>query len=313
MVQNLRLCINTKHLFMYDFYSERKLANEAMDLFINQFQEKGFGLPAGCLNITDPKYAKFKFRTAENGGSAMEYYKILKDDPDHVPESEYGFVILDENGNPTELTGEQKDAIEGSVRSFVEEQIKNAQPGTKSRMIEHSVWWKPKPTKIRWQNVLRQFATSVPSLEHRSTRTRPSRFHESRYGVRQNFTYSLLVMLDVSGSVDDEYLKEGFNELHILYKKGYSIDVIQVDTQILHHEQYKGKWKGLTRKGGGGTCLKDGVEMFVKGKYDGLVCFTDGEFGTTPIYNHPKARKSLWLHYPGYSLNTGLPGKKISM
>ncbi len=301
------------HLFLLDFYTDRNIAGVATDLFINQFQEDGFALPSWVLNINDPCWKKYNLRLAKDGGSALEYYQILKKAGDCQAKPEFGFQILDEDGNPSDLTGEQKEVVERSVKAFVEEQIKNSPAGTGSQLVKQSTWWKPTPSKIKWQNVLRRFASSVPTTLHRPTRTRPSRMHETRYGIRQTFTYDLLVMLDVSGSVNNEILVEGYNELHALYKKGYAIDVIQVDTKILNKETYKGKWKDIVRHGYGGTCLKDGVELFVKGKYDGLVCFTDGEFSTTSIYRHPKANKSLWLHYPGYKLNMSLPGQKISM
>lgn len=294
--------------------SEDPLSNIAQDLYINQFQEQGYSLPDNFLDIHNPKWKPFNL--VPKIDSSVDIYIKLKQNRDKLPkgaEPEYGFIILDKDGNKIDVTEQQRILLENSIKQQIQEAVKDCPPGKLPQSVEKSIWWRPKPSVVPWNNQFRQWAASSISTERRLTRTRISRFHESRVGQKFKQKLSLLVMLDVSGSVSDENLTLAFNELHALYKKGADIDIIQVDTQVHHRMKYQGKWERLSRHASGGTCLAPGVKVFIENKYDGLVCFTDGEFSITDIYSHHKLKKSLWIHFPSYQLNSSLPGRSLSM
>lgn len=298
--------------FNRDDPDDAKLANVAMDLFINQYQEKSFCLPKGALDIYDPQFAKYGFKPND---SAIEYYKILK--KKGLPEClqpQYGFMLVDENGNPVDpatLSSEEMSQLKNSVQHEVHKAVKNC-IGNLPQAVEQSVFWKPTVPVVKWETHFRRFSSSVPQPIYRFTRNRPSR-RGTEYGQRMSLKKRLLVAWDVSGSVCDDFFVKGMNETHAIWKKGVDVSIVQIDTEIQDKLKYDGRWPNLKRKGHGGTDLTELVEYFLKGDFDGMVVFTDGYFSVNEQYLKLKKKKTLWVHYPGTPINQELPGMKISM
>ena len=166
--------------------------------------------------------------------------------------------------------------------------------------------------KLDYRTVLRQFRTSILSLNRELTRMKPSRRYEFLYmGSRRQFTTRLLIAVDVSGSMGSDDLQRGFSTINRFFNYGIEqIDVIQFDTEIKgqplllkkarHHVQISGR---------GGTDFTPVIDYIDRhGDYDGLIIFTDGY---APVPPRPKNRRTriLWLF--NHESNYHLAAKKL--
>lgn len=132
--------------------------------------------------------------------------------------------------------------------------------------------------------VLKIFMDAIKKGNKRiGTRTKPNRrFGYIQLGTkRDNDKLSLLCVLDVSGSVSDEWLVIYSNYLNYIKRK-YKCEmyVVEADTKIKENTLFKMKSdiEMLECEGRGGTdfqCVIDYVAK-EKSKYDGVIIFTDG-------------------------------------
>lgn len=310
------------HLFVKDL--DKLLLNIAMDLEINQspfYENNDFlQLPEeGCFYNKAP-FDKLKLKPKE---TYIYYYNELLNNKDKLPQSLFedyqgDIIIVDNNGNPVDistLSDEDVEELKQSLKNRVNEIVKGCPPGTVRNTYESNLFFKITPPKVNWGGMLRQFVTSVIHFNQTFTQRRESkRDNYSIFGRRCEEKAKVLIGVDCSGSVNDDLLIKGFNEIYHLHKKGkVAFDIVQCDTELCSFEKYVGTWKGVVRKGCGGTDLTPIVDFYIKNKYDGLIVFTDGEFYTTDSYGHPRLNKSIWIHYPDYKINESLPGIKLNM
>lgn len=129
-------------------------------------------------------------------------------------------------------------------------------------------------------NILKGFKKSILSQRRDLTRMRPSR----RYGFEQMgskyaYTTSVLVALDVSGSVDSDMLSRMLGLINRIFKQGVEhIDVLQFDAEL------KGRPEPIRRAihtfkvmGRGGTDFQPAADYYMDHpEYDGLIYITDG-------------------------------------
>lgn len=310
------------HLFVKN--QDPKLMNIAMDLEINQspfYSENDYlSLPEESCFYNKPP---FDVLNLESKQTFWYYYDKLLENKDKLPKNltedfEFDIIITDDNGNPVDinsLSDEQLDQIKDSLKQRMNELMKDCPAGSIKNHFDYNLFYKITPPKVKWSSYLRKFATSVIDMNITFTRKKESKRDSSfPFGRKVQEKSKVLIGVDCSGSVDNDLLVSGFNEIYHLLKKGkIEFDVVQCDVELCSFEKYKGKWKGVLRKGNGGTDLTPIVDFYLKGKYDGLIVFTDGEFGVTERYNHPKVKKSIWIHYPNYTINSELPGIKINM
>ncbi|MEM7533643.1 MAG: VWA-like domain-containing protein [Chloroflexota bacterium] len=152
--------------------------------------------------------------------------------------------------------------------------------------------------KLDYRAVLRQFRTSVLSVQRTRTRMKPSRRYGFQYmGSRRDFTTKLLFAVDVSGSVTSKDLSRGFSVVNRFFKYGIeSIDVIQFDTEIKGEPQSLKKAKHEVKVlGRGGTRFHPLIDYINENKeYDGMIIFTDG-FAPVPPKPTNRRTRILWL------------------
>lgn len=152
--------------------------------------------------------------------------------------------------------------------------------------------------KLDYRTVLRQFRTSIISLNRELTRMKPSRRYEFLYmGSRRQFSTRLLIAVDVSGSMSSEDLQRGFSTINRFFQYGIAqIDVIQFDTEIKGQPLILKKARHQVKIiGRGGTNFSPVIDYIDRhSDYDGLIIFTDGEASIPP---RPKNRltRILWL------------------
>lgn len=151
-----------------------------------------------------------------------------------------------------------------------------------------------------YKKVLRYFRSSTGNKDRTLTRMKPNRrsgFLQmgSKYKPEPS---KVLIAIDTSESVCDEYLKQFYGVIKSIYCQGIKkLDVIQFDVRVLCEKPESFTKKAFYKvRGRGGTsyqCVFDYVKKHHR-KYDGLIIFTDG-FASRPKIDSSKNIKVLWL------------------
>lgn len=156
--------------------------------------------------------------------------------------------------------------------------------------------------KVDYRSILRSFRASVISSDTVLNRMRPNRRLGWKYpGKKRNFTTKLAFFVDVSGSMSNETLKQGFSIINRFFSYGIqSIDVFQFDTEVKSEKpvtmnQAKKEFKLMGRGGTDFQCIMDLLEK--RGiNYDGVIVYTDGYASKPRIPKNVKKNKLLWLY-----------------
>ena len=227
--------------------------------------------------------------------SSEWYFEKIKEEAEKDPDGlmqklgdgEITIGSMDDHEAWDKLPEDQKEYIEGKIKSIVEKATKHADgqangwgnmPAELVEGIRKSV-----SNIINWRNVLRQF---VGNLVHGGRSTSMKRINK-RYpyihpGVKKGYVAKLLVAIDQSGSVGNEMLVEFFAELGSL-TRNVTIDVVPFDTIALEKDRYtwrKGQ-KVPAKRVRGGTDFNAPTQYANdpknRGRWDGLLIMTDGE------------------------------------
>jgi predicted metal-dependent peptidase len=311
------------HLTTFFKFTNKKLANVAMDCEINQYISKQH-LPEGGIDIDN--YTDIELD--RKAGARYYYDKLnqLQDEKDKNgttgdPNMDQ---LLDniENGDiPDHSTWEDFEDLTEAEQKLIEKQLQKVLTDAKEQtekkrgtvpgeiegliIIEEIV----KP-KFDWRGFIRRFTGISTKVYTKKTRRKENRKFPDNPGLKVKMRQHMLLAIDTSGSVSDDELKEFMNEIHHIYKAGVEITIIQCDTVIKSIEAYKGKFE-MTVQGRGGTEFNPVLEYFNENlrKYTSLVYFTDGECYTDV---KPKSHV-LWVLSERSSMNDRLPGKVIRL
>jgi len=122
------------------------------------------------------------------------------------------------------------------------------------------------------------------------------------YGYSPGKKPKLAVVLDVSGSVDDELLSALMSEVQSIQRR-YSIKsltLVQVDAEIKDIQKFGTKDKFIKRQGSGGTIMEPGFKALLEQSSreipDVIICATDGDIEKS--FKHvkiPNKVQVIWL------------------
>ena len=311
------------HLTTFFKFSDRKLANVAMDMEINQYIDDE-QLPEGGININD-----YEDLNLDTRAGCRYYYDKLKQLQDEKNKNgtcgnEPMDELLDniESGNiPDHSTWEEFDNLSEAEKQLIERQLQkvltDAQeqtikkrgtvPGEIEGLIIVEEIVKP---KFNWRGYIRRFTGVSTKVFTKKIRRKENRRFSDNPGLKVKMRQHMLLAIDTSGSVSDTELKEFMSEIFHIYKCGVDITIVQCDTTIKSIEPYKGKLE-MNVTGRGGTEFDPVLEYFNENqkKYTSLVYFTDGECYTDV---KPKGN-TLWVLSERSSMNESLPGKVIKL
>ena len=134
-----------------------------------------------------------------------------------------------------------------------------------------------KSKSLPWPLLLRRFASNTSYTYNKNSLRRPSKRYGTVPGVVRKKRQNLLVIIDTSGSVEEQMLQLFFNEIHWLYRQGAQVTLLQADDEVQEITEYKGqipKWIW----GRGGTSFDPALKYAnEKGAFDGVIYFTDGK------------------------------------
>lgn len=214
------------------------------------------------------------------------------------------------------------------MREYIEERAKNiVKKGVRAADQQQNGWGNI-PAEIReeirrlvsnavdWKSVLKQFVGNlVPYGRATSIKKISRKYPFIHPGIKRNRTAKLLIAIDQSGSVTNEWLEEFFGTLATLNKK-VTIDVLPFDCEADPADIQtwaKGKQTDPKRTKCGGTDFNAPTEIFNapenRGRWEALIICTDGQ-APQPVQCR---RKRAWVLAKGCELAFQTDELKIVM
>lgn len=317
------------HITEYNHLENKKLANIAQDLEINQKIDKKY-LPEGGV-----MFENFQgLGLVPNEGTNNYYEKLLKEsnnsnnpmmqavmsainnnspeinNPDggktRMPEHDWSDF---ENLTETEqkLIDRQLEIMLKEVVEQTEKQCGNVPNEVKLKLNKLN---QIEPPKFNWRAYLRRYIGNSAKTTMRKTKRKQSKRFSEDFGIRVQEHSHILIAIDSSASVSDSEIKEFMNEIHHMYKSGHDFTIVFADTKMQEPVKYRPNMD-LIIKQRGGTDFNPVVDYFIayKKKYTTLIYLTDGEAPTpkSPIKN------ILWVLSTKSKMTDHLPGKTIKL
>ena len=311
------------HLVSFSSFSNKKLANVAMDMEINQYIEASW-LPEGGINIDD--YTDIQLD--RKAGCRYYYDQLLRLQDEKDKNGTTGDQNMDNlldniaSGDiPDHSTWEEFEDISEAEKKLIEKQVQKILQDAKEQTIKKRgtvpgeiegliVLDEVTKAKFDWKGYLRRFTGTSTKIFTKKIRRKENHRYEDNPGLKIKMRQHMLLAIDTSGSVSNDELTEFMNEIHHIYKAGVDITIVQCDTSIRSIEPYKGK-NDLKVHGRGGTEFDPVLDYYNANlkKYTSLVYFTDGE-----CYTSVKPRnRVLWVLSERSSMNEDLPGQVIKL
>jgi len=311
------------HLTSFSSFSNKKLANVAMDMEINQYIEASW-LPEGGIRIEDYEDLKLD----KKAGCRYYYDQLLRlqdeKDKNGTCGNEGMDKLLDQVANgegPDHSTWEEFEDLSEAEKKLIEKQLQKVLADAKEQTIKKRgnvpgeiegviVIEEIVAPKFDWRGYIRRFTGVSTKVFTKKIRRKENRRYDENPGLKIKMRQHMLLAIDTSGSVSDTELAEFMNEIHHIYKVGVDITVVQCDTSIKSIEPYKGK-NEISVLGRGGTEFDPVLDYYNANlkKYTSLVYFTDGECYTSV---KPKG-KVLWVLSERSGMNEDLPGQIIKL
>ncbi len=308
------------------YFNDKRLANIAMDMEINQYINKTW-LPEDGIFIEN--YADLEL---DYKAGCKYYYKKLqqaKEDKEQNGTSgckEFDKLCdqLDEGEDPVknhdmwkdfqDLSETEKKLIEKQIKrvltqasDMAESKSRGSTPGEIKDLIKVD---EVLPPKFDWKNYVRRFSGTSSRVFTKKLRRKENRKFDDNPGLKIKMKKHVLLAIDTSGSVSNNEVKEFMGEMKHIHKTGVAMTLAQCDTSIRKIEEYNGS-NELNIEGRGGTEFDPILDYFNANlrKYTSLIYFTDGECYTSVKPQAPV----LWVLSECSSMNDKLPGKVIKL
>ena len=303
-----------KHLFRNLIKKDPELMNIAADIVVNQYIGE-WELPESAITLdTFPDMELEAEQTMEYYYERLSELKAKmnggkKRGKSKYPESQKAFEGLYGNERHSDHSAWVDESALGSqsgLKEILENQLINAAsrtpekaygtlPGEIKRAID-TILESRKP-KVDWKRQLRLFASSHGKTYVSHTMKRISKRYGTRPGIRIKRLNRVVVVIDTSGSIDNNTLMMFMAEIEGIRRTGAEITVIESDCELQNVYSYR-RGKEILMKGGGGTNFDPAFEYINSGKsgsFDACIYLTDG-YAPEPVI---KPRTSvLWVLTP---------------
>jgi len=198
---------------------------------------------------------------------------------------EAGIGDMDEHGEWGEgLSDEEKEFVKGKLRKAVEDAVNECDQKGQWGSVSSDARATIKELisrEIPWESVLKQFCGMSRRANRTSDRRRLNRKYPNIHsGTKRNYTASIAVYIDQSGSVGDDELAMLFGELGNL-AKNIEFTTFHFDTEVDEASETvwrPGKTPAPHRTRCGGTCFEAPSKHAEKNnrRFDGYLILTDG-------------------------------------
>ena len=326
------------HLTDFDHLSNKKIANIAMDLEINQYIDRDTLPPGGMhleifpeLNLLPKQGTRYYYdaltKAANNPGQCPNLDKLMDATPGQGDAGQ-GEIELDVNGKPTRVklpnhdTWEEFENLDEATKKLVKTQTEHnlkedAEQAVKNRGTvpgEFAEILKKinelNPPKFNWRGYLRRFIGGSVKTTTKMSRHKPNFRFLDNPGIKNKQKRHILVAVDTSGSVSSKELVEFIHEMHHISRTGTEITMVECDTAISHIGKFDPK-KDVIIHGRGGTSFTPVTDYYDENwkKYNCLIYFTDGEAPAPEKCRGPV----LWAISTNGTINEDLKGLQIQL
>jgi predicted metal-dependent peptidase len=311
------------HLSIVFKFSDRKLANIAMDMEINQYIPKDW-LPENGIFIEN--YSDLNLDTKAGCRYYYDRLRLAKDQKDQTGtsgDSNFDKLCdqLDQGeGTPDHSTWDEFEDLSEAEQKLIDKQVQRILSEAKEQTLKKQghvpgeidgliIIDEILAPKFNWRAYIRRFTGISTKIFTKKLRRKDNKRFSDNPGLKIKMRQKMLLAIDTSGSVSEDELKEFMNEIYHIHKAGVDITIVQCDTQITSIEDYKGKFE-LKVSGRGGTSFDPVLEYFEQNRqFTSLIYFTDGECTT-----HKKpSGKILWVLSERSHMNESLPGRVIKL
>jgi len=307
-----------KHEMLHIVFKHPFRSKQLQKRYGNEYKHKIFGIAADCaLNQQiNRKHLPEKAVYPDTlsivmkmeipvGLTTEEYYEILhkacKNDKDKQ-KALSNFFSLDDHNSWDKSRGDEIIAS-GMVKRIISKAFEATQKSRGDTPSTYSSWLEmlTRKAQVDWKKMLRHIIGNK-RVNAKPTFFRPNRRNpEASYlkGKIKDRIYDLLVVADVSGSVSNEELMYGLNEIHQICKMTSStVKLIQVDTEACSPEDITKNTKRIDRKACGGTILRPALKKAKERHliYDAIVVITDGQIDDEDIQAfEATGKKVVWV------------------
>lgn len=330
LIQHEILHIIEFHLTDFNHLSDEQIANEAMDIHINQFIPDDLLPPDGCTISKYPQFANELKR-----GTQFYYDELMKsaqskscpnvnairqassnnEEKATLPNGQ-GQVRIPKHD--WEVEGESKEAANRILKVQTEKLIREvADHITKSRGIIPGHIQKLlerlniiTPPKFDWKGYIRRFIGNSTQVYTKKSRRKLNLRFPTNPGQKVKQHRHVLIAFDTSASVSTNELKEFQNEMLHIQRNNTEVTLVQADTAISHVGKLK-KNDDIAIHGRGGTDFQPVIDYYNENqrKYNCLIYMTDGE-----APNPENVRGNvLWVLSEQSNKTTHLTGRTIQL
>lgn len=317
------------HLTDYEDLRDKRIANIAMDLEINQYIDMKW-LPEGGVTMdlfpelnldakAGTRYYYDKLTEAANKNTSPALSQMLEG-------IDAGEIVVEINGDninlPDHSSWGDTEGMDEATKKLIHDQTKHILneiansmkgrgtiPGEIEGILDKIN--QTEPPKFNWRAYLRRFAGGSQKTYTKKTRRKFNKRYEENPGLKIKVKKHILVGIDTSGSVSEEELKEFMHEIYHMYKTGAEVTVAHADTAIqkIHPFSPKEDYKIYGR---GGTDFQPVIDYYNENhrKYACLIYVTDGE---APAPETNNKGKILWVLSSKSAETDHLPGKTIKL
>ena len=133
--------------------------------------------------------------------------------------------------------------------------------------------------RVDYRKILAGFRASILSQKRKLTRMRPNRRSGfDAMGSRYDFTTSMIIGVDCSGSISKADLQNFYSTINRFFQYGIQqIDVVQFDTELGEVQTLVKASENIKVTGRGGTWFQPFIDYVAQHpEYDGALIYTDG-------------------------------------
>jgi len=282
------------------------LFNYATDCAINQFIDRHH-LPDKCIfpdNLLPTGTVPEKL-------TAEQYYELIYQQAKKSPKSLGGKgsssnkgkgELLDDHSKWDESVGDEE--LRKDLTKDMIEKAGNATAKSRGNTPSAFSDWLELNTikrEVDWRQVLRNIVGNKRINTRRTIQRQDRRLPNFEWikGRTKDRQFDLLVIADVSGSVDDEAFLRTMSEVQQICRLyNTPVNLIQVDTEPSSPEKLTAQTRKLERKACGGTFLSPALQMAAEHRlnYDAIIVTTDGELSERDVEAFLNTNKRvIWL------------------
>ena len=151
--------------------------------------------------------------------------------------------------------------------------------------------------RVDYHKILAGFRASILSQKRKLTRMRPNRRSGfEAMGSRYDFTTSMIIGVDCSGSISKEDLQNFYSTINRFFQYGIQkIDVVQFDTELGEVHTLVKASENIKVTGRGGTWFQPFIDFVAQHpEYDGALVYTDG-YAPQPVIPATMRTPLCWV------------------